>query len=276
MECLERLEASVGKREKIKNYWESRAAEFQENPAATTDDIHLRELEVGTLISSIRQCGVPSGAQILDVGCGDGDTTIKVAQEISEAMFLGVDYCRNMVGIAKKRLRKFPELESRVNFEVVDVLELDRFFRNRDFPFVLSDRCLINLESNQHQAEAIRQIARITVPGGYYIAIENFLEGHENMNQARKLVGLPEIPVRWHNVYFSEREFLEMIHPYFENVELKDFTSSYYFATRVIYSAACQMRGEEPDYDHEIHRLAPKLPAIGNFSPIRLSVLRRK
>jgi hypothetical protein len=64
--------------------------------------------------------------------------------------------------------------------------------------------------------------------------------------------------------------------PFFEAAEFKEFSSAYYLATRVIYSAMCQIRGETPDYRHEIHRLAVNLPWFGSFSPIRLSIMRRK
>jgi hypothetical protein len=113
-------------------------------------------------------------------------------------------------------------------------------------------------------------------PQGYYLAVENFVEGHDAMNRARQAVGLPEIPVRWHNLYFEEKSFRIMAEPFFENITFKDFSSSYYFATRVIYSALCMMRGEKVDYNHEIHQFAPRLPWIGQFSPIRMAVLRRK
>jgi hypothetical protein len=63
---------------------------------------------------------------------------------------------------------------------------------------------------------------------------------------------------------------------HFDEVNISDFSSSYYFATRVIYSKMCQMRSEKPDYDHDIHRLAIDLPDAGCFSPIRVAVLRKK
>jgi len=66
------------------------------------------------------------------------------------------------------------------------------------------------------------------------------------------------------------------VEPFFDIVEVKDFSSTYYFATRVIYSKMCQMRMEEPDYHHEIHQLAVQLPWTGKFSPIRMVVMRRK
>jgi hypothetical protein len=95
------------------------------------------------------------------------------------------------------------------------------------------------------------------------------------MNSARKQMGLPEIPVRWHNLFFTQDSFTAALAGHFENVAFKDFSSSYYFATRVIYSAMCQMRNEPPDYRHEIHQLAPRLPWFGQFSPIRMVIASR-
>jgi len=36
--------------EKIKEYWDERAVLNQNSPAATTDDVYLRELEISTLV----------------------------------------------------------------------------------------------------------------------------------------------------------------------------------------------------------------------------------
>jgi hypothetical protein len=38
------------------------------------------------------------------------------------------------------------------------------------------------------------------------MAIENFVEGQKNMNALRRL-SLPDIPVRWHNLFFRESDF---------------------------------------------------------------------
>ncbi len=53
-------------------------------------------------------------------------------------------------------------------------------------------------------------------------------------------------------------------------VEVDDFTSTYYLVTRVAYSAMCQREGVAPDYEHPLHEIATMLPAVGRFSPIRL------
>jgi ubiquinone/menaquinone biosynthesis C-methylase UbiE len=263
-------------KEKIKLYWEKRANQYSSTRATTTNDIYLRELEISTIIQTIHQLDLAGKGSILDVGCGDGYSTLKTAEAIPGFRSLGIDYSESMIKIANERLETQTDLRDRVSFIVGDVLELRQACGSEVYDIVLSDRCLINLESTDRQSDAIAQIAEHTKIGGYYIAIENFVEGHENMNNARTSIGLPEIPVRWHNLYFKEHGFILSAKCFFNNIIFKDFSSSYYFATRVIYSKMCQMRGEIPDYNHEIHQLAIQLPWFGQFSPIRMAVLQKR
>ncbi len=262
-------------KEEIKKYWDDRAKQYLSEPAATTDDVYLRELEFITLVQTLNEIDVPADGSVLDVGCGDGYSTLSLAKEFPRFTFIGIDYSENMIETARNRLESQPQLCDRVEIATGDVTELGQVCGDSLYDVIISDRCLINLESAESQSDAIAQIAEHTRLGGYYIAVENFIEGHENMNRARVAVGLPEIPVRWHNLYFKEDEFLHHAERFFRDVVFKDFSSSYYFATRVIYSAVCLMRGEEPDYEHEIHQLSVHLPWVGHFSPIRMAVMRK-
>jgi ubiquinone/menaquinone biosynthesis C-methylase UbiE len=264
------------KRTKIKQYWNERAEQLSNAMAATTNDIYLRELEISTIIAAISDLNLLEGSRILDIGCGDGYSTIKVAEAFPAFQFLGVDYSENMIKAALKHLGSISELLSKLAFKVGDVMDLGKACNKDLFDVTMTDRCLINLESFESQSEAIAQIAAHTKKGGYFIAIENFIETQINMNEARKEMGLPEISVRWHNLFFKEREFINAAEKHFTNVSIKDFSSSYYFATRVIYSEMCRMQGVEPDYKHEIHQLAVRLPWVGQFSPIRMAIMKKR
>jgi ubiquinone/menaquinone biosynthesis C-methylase UbiE len=260
----------------IKRYWEDRASQNTASPTATTNDLHLRNLEIKTFIETLNNIGLQANSKILDVGCGDGYSTIETAISVAKSSFFGIDYSQNMIAQAKSRLEKQPkELRERVQFSVGDLTKLDDVLKESIYDVVLSDRCLINLESSASQYDAIEQIANHIKPGGYYLAIENFIEGHNNMNDARRSMGLSEISVRWHNLFFNENEFIQKTQSLFESIEFRDFASSYYFATRVIYSAMCKRHNAEPDYNHTIHQLAPDLPWSGKFSPIRMVILRK-
>ena len=262
-------------KEEIKEYWEERARAHANSPRATTDDIYLRRLELASIIETINELGLPAGGTVLDIGCGDGYTTVGLARALPGLCFLGVDYSPTMIENARRRLSASPDLQARVTFKIGDVGNLKEVCGDEQYDVVTTDRCLINLTSLESQAQAIAQIAKRTKPGGHYVAVENFIVGQSNLNAIRRAVGLPEIPIRWHNLYFRDADFVASAKPFFHDPTFKDFSSSYYFATRVIYSAICQMRGDEPDYEHEIHQLAIKLPWMGQCSPIRMVVSRR-
>jgi ubiquinone/menaquinone biosynthesis C-methylase UbiE len=261
--------------EKIQNYWEDRAKENYDKKTATTDDIHLRDLEISTLIETIRQIRPEKIKNILDIGCGDGRSTLEIAAQFQDCHFTGMDFSETMVKIANKNLEQKKDLKDRVHFFVGDVTKLHEVIGNRKFDIILSDRCLINLESSDIQYKAIGDISDHLTSAGYFIAIENFIDGQNTMNDSRKAMGLPEIPIRWHNKYFAEDGLLMNSKKYFKKTVIRDFSSSYYFATRIIYSKMCQMRGETPDYNHEIHQLATKLPWTGKFSPIKLLIMKK-
>jgi len=261
--------------EKIKDYWETRAQQNVKDPKATTNDVYLRELEIDTLINTIRELGILRESHVLDLGCGDGYSTLKLAEKFLDMDFLGVDYSSNMIKTASLQLESKPEIKNHVKFLVGDATEIAKVC-SYPFELVITDRCLINLDSLPLQEKAILQISKILKKGGYYLAIENFIEGQENMNKARSSIGLKEIPMRWHNLFFKQDEFVNAVKDHFEIKMWKDFSSSYYFATRLVYSKMCQMKGEDPDYRHEIHQLAINLPWIGQFSPIRMVVLKKK
>jgi ubiquinone/menaquinone biosynthesis C-methylase UbiE len=258
---------------KIKQYWEERAKENITSPEATTNDIYLRELEISSLVKEITNTGISNGT-ILDAGCGDGYSTLRVAKELPDFKFVGVDYSENMIGIAMRRCDE-KQGPLPVEFKVGDVENLNLLFPNMSFDIVITDRCLINLDSPNRQYNAINQIHKLLKPSGYYLAIENFLAGQKNLTDLRQSVGLPEIPVRWHNLFFDEVEFMERMIKMFNTVSIVNFSSSYYFATRVIYSSMCQMRHERPDYQHDIHKLSINLPVIGDCSPIKMAILQK-
>jgi ubiquinone/menaquinone biosynthesis C-methylase UbiE len=252
----------------IKQYWTERAATDSAN--ATTNDVHLRVLERETLVARLRSLGCNASSRVLDAGCGDGETIFTLAEAFG-CELVGRDFADSMIELANARLVGAPG--PRISFAVGDAREVARDFGAAAFDFIMTDRCLINLESEAEQYAAIAGIARALKPGGFYLAIENFVEGNDRLNAMRALYNLPPIAIRWHNKFFHEAEFIAHAISSFRTVEKFDFSSSYYLATRVIYSRLCALEGWEPDYRHPLHAESIKLPAIGDFSPIKLFVL---
>jgi ubiquinone/menaquinone biosynthesis C-methylase UbiE len=252
----------------IKAYWNDRAATDTAN--ATTNDVFLRELERATLIDHLRRLGCTAHSRVLDAGCGDG-ATVFALREAFGCTLVGRDYSASMIDLARQRLAAAPS--PRIDFAVADVRRIDSELASEGFDFVSTDRCLINLETSDQQFAAIEALARLLRPGGFYLAIENFVEGNDRLNELRRLFDLPPIEIRWHNLFFHEADFVACAREHFRTVEKHDFSSAYYLATRVIYSKLCALEGRQPDYRHPVHELGTRLPAVGDFSPIKLFVL---
>jgi len=263
--------------DKIKRYWNERARKTDPASAqATTYDVFLRELEITKLKDKISAASLPHGSTVVDLGCGDGHSTVSLAAAFPTVRFIGMDWSEEMLALAEKRLLAQSGLLDRVSFRLGDMRRLSTSVQADRFEVFLTMRSLINLTSSAEQYNTLAQIAEHLKAGGYYFGIENFVQGQNNFNRLRVAMGLPEIPVRWHNHFFDEEEFLIEAAKFFDSVVIDNFSSSYYLATRVIYSAGCHLMGVEPDYFHPIHQTAGRLPVIGDFSPIKLVSMRRK
>jgi len=262
---------------RIKQYWDDRAkATDPSSVQATTDDVFLREHEISALRERIAAASLPSGSTVVDLGCGDGYATVSLAAALPTVRFVGIDWSEEMLALAEHRLSAQPGLRAMVSFRLGDMRDLSATLQSERYEAFLTTRSLINLTTSEQQYDTIGQIAEHLVPGGYYFCIENFIEGQNSFNRLRVAMGLPEIQVRWHNHFFDEERFLAEIRQSFDSVAIHNFLSSYYLATRVIYSAGCHLMGEEPDYHHPIHQIAGRLPPIGDFCPIKLVTMRRK
>ena len=261
---------------KIKQYWNERARDRGVSRQVTTDDFFLRELEIAKLKEKISAISLPHGSTVADIGCGDGYSTLSIAAAFPTIRFVGIDYSEEMLALAEQRRSAQPELLKNVSFQVGDVRRLSTSVNADKFEVVLTMRSLINLPSSREQYNALTQIAEHLKAGGYYFGIENFVQGQQAFNRLRAAMGLPEIPIRWHNHFFDEEEFLAETAKCFDSVIIDNFSSSYYLATLIIYSAGCHLTGQEPDYFHPIHQTAGQLPPIGDFSPIKLVSMRRK
>ena len=256
----------------IKDYWDSRALKHSKDTQGTTNDIYLRALEIKTVKTQIKNANLLAGAVIIDIGCGDGFSTLELAKEFPDYQFIGVDYSQNMITNAKSN--KSDQYKN-VEFKAVDIFKLNEVFCLASFDIAITMRVLINLPDFQLQSKALEIISKLLKSNGRYIAIENFEDGQENMNKMRTSLGLPQIPIRWHNLFFDATPFKLVAQQYYRNVEIIDFASTYYYITRIVYSQMCLLQGVEPDYEHPIHRVAVELPANGEYSPVKLVILTK-
>jgi ubiquinone/menaquinone biosynthesis C-methylase UbiE len=239
-------------------YWNQRAG-IDNTPQSTTQDVYLREIEKNVLTKRIAEL---KPRRVLDVGCGDGRLLLSLINKYPNIEFNGCDFSPKMISNAETLNTKY---RNNLQFFVHDI----NFELNRKYDLVFSSRCLINLESWKNQKQALVNISNALNPKGSYLMIENFEEGQKNFNEFRKKLGLPEISIREHNVYFNRKKLESWMSPLFALKADTNISSTYYFVTRGIYSLMCMQESIEPNYYHPIHESASTLPFMGEFGPIR-------
>lgn len=244
-------------------FWNSRA---QLGETAGTYDFPLKDLELKLILQKI-----PSGAAVLDVGCGNGETLVRLARE-KDCSGVGVDFSEKMIEAAKVS-SKTTGCADRLSFQVGAVPGLPADLG--EFDYAITERSLINLDSEGTQRRAFEEIMSHVKPGGYYLMIESSIQGLERTNELRAILGLERIDPPWHNVFLDETSVPNWATNKFSFEEVIPFSSTYHFLSRVVYAALARDRGEELKYDSDINMLACKLPVVGNFGPARLWLWRR-
>lgn len=253
--------------EQIKQYWEKRAA-ADASAQSTTQDYYLREIECRVLREAIAKY---RPRRVMDVGCGDAWTTVRLASDFPEVEFLGGDYSGSMIQNAKANVAK----TTLQNVRVEDC-DITGPITAGMFDLIYTTRCLINLPSWELQQVAIKHIGNALSSDGTYVMIENFIEGHENFNRARETFGLPPIAVRSHNLFLERSRLVEYLKRSFQIIEENNISSTYYLVSRIIYSRICQDKSIAPDYFDDHHRYASALPFCGEYGPVRMLCLRKK
>ncbi|MCA9647183.1 MAG: methyltransferase domain-containing protein [Myxococcales bacterium] len=98
----------------------------------------------------------------LDVGCGTGEITIRLAQRYPDAKLEGIDILPGNLAIAEARLTAFPDLASRVRFREADAFALE--YGNDSFELVV---CRHVSQAVPDFPRMLAELCRVIRPGGY-------------------------------------------------------------------------------------------------------------
>jgi ubiquinone/menaquinone biosynthesis C-methylase UbiE len=258
--------------QKVKDFWGAEANEHKDSQLATNPDTNYRAFEIEQIIEFVKD-----GSTVLDIGCGNGYSTILFAKRFPNVKILGIDYSPPMIEHATSALKKHRELMNRVSFRVGDVLDLSS---QKDivgkFDQVISERCIINLLTWEKQRQAIIEMKKTLKRSGEIILCENTTQGLDRLNGLRQTLGLFPIQVRWHNRYLDEKELLPFAKKTFKVKLIKNIGSLYYIISRVVYAKLAALQGREPEYSHPINEIARQLPPVGDFSPNYIFLLGNK
>lgn len=252
--------------EEIKKHWDERAALSNAATGNTLGDDNLRNLEIEAVAKHLH-----CGQKVLDVGCGNGFSTLYWARNCGVSI-TGMDYSSAMIANANEILAAAePGMKDRVDFLCADVM--DPAALKNEFDVIITERCLINLKSWENQQQAILNIRRWLKPGGLLLLLEGFIDKLNDLNEIRARLGLDAIKVVWHNRFFVMSEMQDFLGRHFDLIHKDNFGSTYMLLTRTIYHA---INREGEDFDARLDYLATLLPNIGDYNYQQLLVLKAK
>ena len=172
---------------KVQNQYNSMSAKGR---YATSRDYNNREIELD-LISSVAD--VP---RILDLGCGNGYTTLSVASRFKLKRIVGVDFSQTMIDGAKALLKE--EFSDNVHvapeFVCANVFDFIAQVKPGDFDLIITERLVVNLPTAASQARLINESLDRLSMGGRLLMVEGSSQGFALLNQIRAKCGLPVIP----------------------------------------------------------------------------------
>lgn len=113
----------------------------------------------------LKMCHFNDHSTVLDIGCGPGTTTCKIAKDY-KLQVTGVDFSEQMISEAEKRANKL-NLETKVNFHVADATNLP--FDNEKFDVAIFESVLTAVR-DKHLA--MKEACRVIKKGGLIAANE--------------------------------------------------------------------------------------------------------
>lgn len=257
--------------DEVKKFWNQQADLHGTSDMATAPDHYYRQFEIEQITTHL----LPD-EHVLDAGCGNGYSTIRFFESIRNINIVGLDYSEKMIEQARIASGDRP-----IPFVCTDVLNMAEDLEDvalRNFDTIISQRCLINLATWGDQKRALLEMWKCLRPGGRLILVENFADGLERLNALRLVHELPPITQRWHNRYLHMQEFMEFADNHFIVEPFENIGNMYYLVSRVVYAALAKLSGGDPQYNHDINRIAAKMPTLGDlyeYSPNYLMILRR-
>jgi SAM-dependent methyltransferase len=266
----------------IEQHWENWAKEFKLDVRATTKTRTIKELEVAALYQAFARTPffTQTACRVLEVGCGNGHNCFMLHDLLPHFEFTGVDFIPEMIDNAEKIKYSGSKYDA-IHFAVGNVLELDENTSlDEQYQIVFTDRCLINLNTHALQQQALDQLYKKTVPGGYVVLIENVEQTYKKQNALRESVGLQARTPDAYNLFLNEESFLAHASKNLQLIDAVDFASLH---DLILYVLVPMMNNGKVDYDAKIVHSATQLllaseklgRACGSFGQNRLYLFRK-
>ena len=268
----------------IEQHWKNWAGEFKLDLRATTKTRTIKELEISALYRAFKKTPFFSqkGCEVLEVGCGNGHNCFSLSNLIPNFIFTGVDFIPEMVLSANEIKNSNPNYNTTKFFEG-NILKLYENTNLEDkYHIIFTNRCLINLNTQELQTKALDQLHDKTADGGYIVLVENIEQSYSKQNQLRESVGLKKRTPDKFNLFINEPEFLAYAKQKLNLLHVESFASLHDI---VLYVLVPMITDGNVDYEHPIVAAVTKLllanpeevgNSFGDFGQNRLYVFKKE
>lgn len=253
-------------RKLVKEHYRKEATAEGMSGASTMHDATTRQAEIAELLSYLR-----TGDSCLEVGCGNGSASVEIGTRKKLSMTC-IDFSPELITLAKKRPTK--GVRGSIQFKQQDILTLDDRAR---YHVVFTERCIINLLDWNDQKEALRRMAIALKKNGRLVLLEAYKDGNQELNRARREIGLKEIPPAYHNLHLEKERVIEYLSTQGLSFnEENNFLSTYYYGSRVLYPALAKTAKKGVVYNSAFGNFFAHLPPVGNYSHIKILTFIKK
>jgi ubiquinone/menaquinone biosynthesis C-methylase UbiE len=257
--------------EQIREFWTQQAKRYGQSPSASGSDHRVIELEIQEILKRLSP-----GDRVLDMGCANGFSTLHYATQ-KKIKIKGLDLIPEMIEQARARLHSNNSIKGNVEFGVGDITKLKE--KNHTYDKVIITRVLINLGSWERQHSALVRCAQALKRDGLLLISEATVQGWNQLNAFRHEWTLPPLPMPPFNVYIDEHRMVSAMARMFDLVEIVNFASTYFVATRVLKPLLIKALDVPLNLaDPEMHwnKWFAQWPAIGNYGTQKLFVFRKR
>ncbi len=234
--------------------------------SSTMPDMNVRRLEIENLLKYIND-----GDDCLEAGCGNGYASVRISEQ-KEINLQSFDFTGEMIEQAKQQ--DISKIKGNIEFSHQDILNIEF---TQKFDTVFSIRCIINLLEWKLQKTALSNLAMYVKDGGKLVLLEAFLDGLNELNEAREEFNQEPIKSQPFNLHFDKEKVTTHLSGIGFELEKEDnFLSSYYYHTRVLYPALSQALGLKLKFNSKFDSFFSHAEPQGNFSHIKILVFRKK
>lgn len=217
----------------ILEFWEGQAETHKTSHSASWADEYMVSIERAYIELFLKS--ITSNLQnIIDVGTSNGHSLVELAKVFPKHTFSGFDYSPEMVNQCNNAIKN-SGCQNINNAIVGDVRNIP--FDSSTFDISFTTRVLINLPTWDDQIQGIKELLRITKPGGKVLIMEGFWEPLSKLNAIRGVAGLEPLVEHDFNRYLKLSRLKNFLIENNLSFHIDDFSSSYYLMTRFIREA---------------------------------------